>query len=61
MLQFNLSLPKYGLPPSAQIIQAVRQGMLAGQLDAGDAFPSVRQLSRELHLSPATVQKPSRR
>ena len=31
--------------------------MLAGQLRSGEAFPSVRALSRELKISPATAHK----
>ena len=45
------------LPAFAQIIQAVRRNILAGELKAGAAFPSVRQLSRQYQLGASTVQK----
>ena len=46
-----------GLPASDQLIQAVRQAILTGQLQDGDRFPSVRSLSQELKISPTTAHK----
>ncbi len=46
-----------GLPASDQLVQAVRRAILSGQLQDGDRFPSVRQLSQELKISPTTAHK----
>ena len=46
-----------GLPASGQIVLAVRKAVLAGQLRDGDEFPSVRTLSQELQIAPATAHK----
>ena len=46
-----------GLPASGQIVMAVRKAILAGQLRDGDEFPSVRVLSQELQVAPATAHK----
>ena len=56
MLPFPIRLPD-GLPASAQIVMAVRRAVLAGQLREGDEFPSVRVLSQELGVAPATAHK----
>ena len=56
MLPFIVQIED-GLPVSDQIIQAVRKAMLTGQLMAGDEFPSVRNLSQELRISPTTAHK----
>ena len=48
---------KDDLPVCHQIIQAVRQAIFSAQLKDGAAFPSVRELSRELHISCATAHK----
>ena len=40
-----------------QTVYAVKKAMLTGQLRAGDAFPSVRVLSRELKINPNTAHK----
>ena len=56
MIPFRLSL-KPGAPISEQVIYAAKKAMLAGQLRSGEAFPSVRALSRELKISPATAHK----
>lgn len=45
------------LPAFAQIIQAVRRNILVGELKAGEAFPSVRQLSQQYQFGASTVQK----
>ncbi len=56
MLPFSIQLEN-GLPVSDQILQAVRRALLTGQIKAGDEFPSVRQLSQELRISPTTAHK----
>ena len=56
MLPFPITL-KAGLPVAEQIIFAARKAMVAGQLRAGDKFPSVRVLSQELRINPNTAHK----
>lgn len=56
MIPFRLSL-KPGVPLNEQVIYAAKKAMLAGQLRSGEAFPSVRALSRGLKISPATAHK----
>jgi GntR family transcriptional regulator len=40
-----------------QVVYAARKAIVAGQLRAGDPFPSVRTLSRELKINPNTAHK----
>lgn len=40
-----------------QIVYASKKAMIAGQLRPGDAFPSVRTLSKELKINPNTAHK----
>lgn len=56
MLPFSIEL-KAGLPVAEQIIFAVKKAVVAGQLRAGDRFPSVRVLSQELRINPNTAHK----
>ncbi len=56
MLPFTIEL-KPGLPVAEQILFAVRKAVVAGQLRAGDKFPSVRVLSQELKINPNTAHK----
>jgi GntR family transcriptional regulator len=56
MIPFRLTL-KPGVPINEQVTYAAKKAMLAGQLRSGEAFPSVRALSRELKISPATAHK----
>lgn len=56
MLPFTVEL-KPGLPVAEQIVFAVRKAVVAGQLRAGDKFPSVRVLSQELKVNPNTAHK----
>lgn len=56
MLPFNVQF-KTGLPVYEQVIYAVDKALVAGQLESGDPFPSVRKLSKELKISPNTAQK----
>jgi GntR family transcriptional regulator len=46
-----------GKPVSEQLVYAVKKAIAQGRLQAGDAFPSVRMLSRELRINPNTAQK----
>jgi GntR family transcriptional regulator len=40
-----------------QIVYAAKRAMVGGQLRPGDAFPSVRALSKELKINPNTAAK----
>ena len=40
-----------------QIVYAATKAMISGQLRPGDAFPSVRALSKELKINPNTAHK----
>jgi GntR family transcriptional regulator len=40
-----------------QIVYASKKAMVSGQLRPGDAFPSVRSLSKELKINPNTAAK----
>lgn len=56
MLPFSVEL-KPGLPIAEQVVFAVKKSVVAGQLRAGDKFPSVRQISQELKINPNTAHK----
>ena len=56
MTPFPISLQP-GLPISDQIVYAAKRAIIAGQMRPGDAFPSVRALSRELRINPNTAHK----
>ena len=56
MIPFNIQL-KPGTPIYEQIIYAVKKAIVLRQLTAGDRFPSIRALSKELRINPNTVQK----
>ncbi|OWP20354.1 GntR family transcriptional regulator [Microbacterium sp. AISO3] len=43
--------------PSEQIRSQIRGLIVSGQLAAGESLPTVRQLARDLAVSPATVAK----
>jgi GntR family transcriptional regulator len=47
--------PRSPTPLYAQIASRVRMAIAAGELRAGDALPSVRQLAARLRVNPATV------
>ncbi len=49
--------PASALPLYRQLVQQVERLAAAGRLREGDALPSVRDLSRELGVNPATVVK----
>ncbi|MGA2053245.1 MAG: GntR family transcriptional regulator [Opitutales bacterium] len=56
MLPFSIEL-KPGLPVAEQVLFAVKRAVVSGQLQPGDKFPSVRQLSQELRINPNTAHK----
>lgn len=56
MLNFSVTF-KPGIPIYEQVVYAVKKAIVSGQLKAGDHFPSVREISRELKINPNTVQK----
>ena len=56
MLPFTVRF-RSGVPAYEQVLYAVRRALAAGQLRAGDAFPSVRALSQELRINPNTAHK----
>ena len=56
MLPFSIEL-KPGSPVAEQIMFAVRKAVVAGQMQPGDRFPSVRVLSQELRVNPNTAHK----
>ena len=56
MLPFEIQL-KNGPPVYEQLLYAVRKAVWSNRLEPGEAFPSVRAISRELKVNPNTVQK----
>jgi len=56
MLSFTVSLHA-GEPVYGQVVYAVRRAVVTGQLRAGDAFPSVRELSQALKINPNTAHR----
>lgn len=56
MLPFSVSL-RPGLSVHEQVVFAVKKAVVSGRLRAGDEFPSVRALSRELRINPNTAHK----
>ena len=46
-----------GLPLYEQVVYAAKKALLAGQLRAGDLFPSVRAMSTVLKINPNTAHK----
>ena len=56
MLPFSVNF-RPGVPPYEEIVVAVKRAIAMGKLRPGDAFPSVRAISRELKLNPNTCQK----
>ncbi len=56
MLPFTLTL-RTGISVHEQVTYAVKKAIVSGRLQAGDTFPSVRVLSRELRINPNTAHK----
>ena len=56
MLPFSVAI-RPGLSVHEQVVFAVKKAIVSGRLRPGDEFPSVRALSRELHINPNTAHK----
>ncbi|SEB57972.1 GntR family transcriptional regulator [Terriglobus roseus] len=56
MIPFRVSF-RPGVPIFEQTVYAATRAIVAGKLRPGDAFPSVRALSRELKINPNTAHK----
>ena len=56
MIPFRVAF-RAGEPLHEQVALAARRAILAGQLRPGDAFPSVRTLSKSLKINPNTAHK----
>lgn len=56
MIPFRLTFQP-GISLYEQVVYAARKAIVSGQLRPGDAFPSVRTLSRELKINPNTAHK----
>lgn len=56
MIPFRVTL-RPGVSLYEQIVYAAKKAIISRQLRPGDAFPSVRVLSRELKINPNTAHK----
>jgi len=56
LIPFRLILQS-GIPVHEQVAFAAKKAMISGQLRPGDAFPSVRALSKAMKIHPNTGQK----
>lgn len=56
MIPFRLTLQP-GTPVHEQVTFAAKKAVISGQLRPGDAFPSVRTLSKALKINPNTAHK----
>src|SRR5512142_1154577 len=56
MLPFRIEL-RAGETPYRQVVYAATRAVVAGELPAGSAFPSVRELSQALKINPNTAHK----
>ncbi len=56
MIPFRIEL-KAGAPVYEQVLYAARKAIVSGELKPGDAFPSVRAISKAYRINPNTVQK----
>jgi len=56
VIPFRVSF-RPGISLFEQIVYAAKKAMVSGQMRPGDAFPSVRALSRELKINPNTAHK----
>lgn len=56
MIPFRLTFQS-GAPLYEQVVFAVKKAIVSGQLRAGDVFPSVRALGKELKINPNTAHK----
>jgi len=55
-LPFTITITS-GKPAYEQVINAVHKAIATGRLKEGDAFPSVRNLSKEAKINPNTAHK----
>lgn len=56
MLPFSVTF-RPGLSVHEQVVYAVTKAIVAGQLQPGEAFPSVRAISQDLRINPNTAHK----
>ena len=56
MVPFHFSFQP-GIPLHEQVVYAAKRAIVAGQMRPGDAFPSVRTLSKALKINPNTAHK----
>jgi DNA-binding transcriptional regulator YhcF (GntR family) len=56
MIPFRLSFEP-GVSIYEQVVYAAKKAVIAGQMRPGDAFPSVRALSKALKINPNTAHK----
>jgi len=56
MIPFRVTLEP-GAAICDQVVYAAKRAVIAGQIRPGDAFPSVRELSRTLKINPNTAHK----
>ena len=56
MIPFRLTFQP-GVSIYEQVVYAAKKAIIAGQMRPGDAFPSVRALSKELRINPNTAHK----
>ncbi len=56
MIPFRVQF-RPGVSLYEQVVYAAKKAIVAGHLRPGDAFPSVRSLSRELKINPNTAHK----
>jgi len=56
VLPFSVTI-RPGLSVHEQVVFAVKKAIVSGRMRAGDEFPSVRALSRELRINPNTAHK----
>ncbi len=56
MIPFRVTF-RPGISLFEQIVYAATRAMVSGQMRPGDAFPSVRALSKELKINPNTAHK----
>ena len=56
MLDFRIDT-RSGLPPSAQLVQQVKQALRLGWLQPGDRLPTAHEVAAGVAINPNTVQK----
>ena len=56
MIPFRIQFEP-GISLYEQVVYAAKKAVVSGQMRAGDAFPSVRELSRALKINPNTAHK----